>query len=142
MKIKLTAKQELFARELAKGTNQYQAYCKAYPLQAKNSKRETLDVHAHQMSNNERVIARVAHLQHKALESVKYDIEAHFQELKKAQELALLPKGQHGDQDTPSFIKATELKGKVKGLYTQKIEATVTTEMSKVLDELEDGEKD
>ena len=123
-KMKLTAKQEKFARELAKGTSQYKAYCIAYPLQGKNSKRETLDNNAYNLAKNSEIIARVNKLQEKALNHIKYDIEAHYNELELLKALALTPSGKDGTLDVKSAIKAVELKGKVKGLYVTRVEQT------------------
>ena len=126
--MKLTAKQERFARELAKGKTQYESFCIAYPLQAKNSKRETLDVHASTLSKKDKIMTRVNELQENALKHVKYGIEEHFNELEEMKELAL-PKTKDGKinkklADIKMAIKAVELKGKVKGHYVIKTENT------------------
>ena len=128
--MKLTAKQELFAREIAKGTNQYQSFCIAYPLQGRNSKRETLDNNAYKLASRNEIIARVEKLQEKALTHVKYDIEAHFKELEELRQLSLTPMGKDGDIDVKAGIKATELKGKVKGHYVTKTENINTNILS------------
>ncbi|MCP3683773.1 MAG: hypothetical protein GY861_13900 [bacterium] len=120
--MKLTSKQERFCREIAKGTNQYQSFCIAYPLQGKNSKRETLDVHASQLANSDKIKIRVAKLQESALTHVKYDIEAHFKELEEAKKYSMLPRGKYGDMDVQALLKAVELKGKVKGHYIARTE--------------------
>ena len=122
--MKLTGKQEKFARELAKGKTQYEAFCLAYPLQAKNSKRESLDCNASQLASSTKITQRVAKLQEKALNHVKYDIEAHYNELELLKALALTPSGKDGTLDVKSAIKAVELKGKVKGLYVTRVEQT------------------
>ena len=122
--MKLTAKQEMFAREIAKGTNQYQSFIIAYPLQGRNSTRETLDSNASRLASNSKVLTRVEQLQKKALTHVKYDIEAHFKELEELRKLSLVPMGKDGNIDVKAGIKATELKGKVKGHY---VTQTITT---------------
>ena len=123
----LTAKRELYARELAKGNTQIDAYCTAFPMQGKNSKINVLRVRAYELAKDPRIIARVKELQVDALKHVKYDIEAHYNELeriqKRAEEISL---GQYGDPDLKTALKAIELKGKVKGLYTIKVENTNT----------------
>ena len=122
----LTAKRELYARELAKGNTQIDAYCTAFPMQGKNSKINVLRVRAYELAKDPRIIARVKELQVDALKHVKYDIEAHFNELEQAKELSMTPRGKYGDMDTSTMLKAIELKGKVKGLYTIKVENTNT----------------
>ena len=122
--MKLTAKQEKYARELAKGKTQYESFCIAYPLQGQNSKREAIDVNASKLANSTKIVLRVAELQKDALQHVKYDIEAHFNELEQAKEIAMIPRGQYGNVDTSTMLKAIELKGKVKGLYVTKVEQT------------------
>ena len=122
--MKLTAKQERFCQEIAKGKTQYESFCKAYPLQAKNSKRETIDNNAYKLMGNTEIIARIAELTEKSLEHVKYDIEAHYRELEQIRQLALVPNGEHGKLELNPAIKATELKGKLKGLYIERVEQT------------------
>jgi hypothetical protein len=133
----LTGKQEKFSRELAKGKSQYDAFCIAYPLQAKNSKRETIDSNASRLAANNKIVARVKELQYAALNHVKYDIEAHYNELERLQKLAEEASlGKYGDPDLKTAIKAVELKGKVKGLYVLKVEST-NTEIPATKEELE-----
>ncbi len=120
VKVKLTAKQELFAREVAKGTNQYQSFCIAYPLQARNSKRESLDINASKLAKNAKVVLRIEALQKDALNNVKYDIEAHFNELDMLKDLSLTPRGKDGNIDVSTATRNVELKGKLKGLYIER----------------------
>ena len=49
---KLTAKQELFAQGIAQGKDQTESFKIAYPLQAKNSKIETIYVRASELAKN------------------------------------------------------------------------------------------
>ena len=130
--MKLTSKQELFAREIAKGTNQYQSFCIAYPLQGRNSKRESLDCNASQLANSTKIVQRVAKLQNAALNHVKYDVEAHYLELERLKKIALLEDSETipKEMDLKTAGKMVELKGKMKGLYITKTENLNTNILS------------
>ena len=120
--MKLTAKQEKFAQEIAKGKTQYEAYVLSY--YTKNMKRECIDTEASLLSNNQKITQRVKELTQESLEHVKYDIEAHYRELEQIRQLALVPNGENGRIELNPAIKATELKGKLKGLYIERVEQT------------------
>ena len=120
--MKLTSKQERFCQEIAKGLNQSDAYREAYDTE--NMKDEVIHNEACVLMKNHYITIRIKELTEEALEHVKYDIEAHYRELEQIRQLALVPNGENGRIELHPAIKATELKGKLKGLYIERVEQT------------------
>lgn len=120
----LTPKQEKFCQGVAKGLTYSDAYREAY--NAKKMKTETINNSAFKLLKNGEITARVEELKEKTTSDIKYTIEDSFNNLRKAQELALSRKNPLGEAnpDLTNFIKAEELKGKLKGLYVEKKEIT------------------
>jgi len=117
--MKLTAKQEKFAQEIAKGKTQSDAYRASYNI--KNTKDKSINELASVLANDIKIISRVKDLSQKALKHVEYDIEAHYKELEEIRQLALHPETIFDKKELSSAIKATELKGKLKGFYTEQV---------------------
>ena len=120
--MKLTAKQELFAREIAKGTNQYQSFCIAYPLQAKKSKRESLDCNASQLANSTKITQRIVELRkpiQKKFEKTVVDLLEEIEDLKKEKKA-----------DTKVKLDCCKEQGKMLGFYTIKTENINTNILS------------
>ena len=112
--MKLTAKQELFAREIAKGTNQYQSFCIAYPLQGKNSKRETLDIEASRLANSPKITLRLEELRKpikKKFEKTVLDLLQEIEDLKKEKKA-----------DTKVKLDCCKEQGKMLGYYVARTE--------------------
>ena len=115
----LTEQKKRFARNyIANGGNATQAALKAgYSKKSAYSQGQRLlkDVEIKQILEKE---------QKKNLEKFEYTIEQSFENLRKAQELALQRKNPLGvsNPDLTSYIKAEELKGKLCGLYIEKKE--------------------
>jgi phage terminase small subunit len=121
----LTGKQEKFAQEVAKERKSHaEAYRLAY--ETKNMSNEAIYVEACRLMDNPKVSLRIKELQEEALLHVNYDIEAHYKELEELRQLALVPRGDNGNIEINSAIKATELKGKLKGLYIERKDVTVS----------------
>jgi phage terminase small subunit len=118
----LPTKQEKFARLIAEGNSQADAYRGAY--NAKNMTDKTIWEAASRLMADSKVSARVEAIKAESLQHVKYGIEEHFKELDLGAKLALTPTGEHGRIDINAYTKAVELKGKLKGLYTSKVEHT------------------
>lgn len=122
--MKLTAKQEKFAQLLGTSSiTQSDAYRQAYD--AKNMTDKSIWEKASELANDGKVSERIAQLKAEYQTHLKYDAEAHFRELEELKQLALVPRGKDGDVDVKASIKATELKGKLVGLYTEKTELTM-----------------
>lgn len=120
----LTSKQEKFAQLLGTSSiTQSDAYRQSYS--AKNMDDKTIWEEASRMAADPKVHARIAQLKAEYQTHLKYDAEAHFRELEELKQLALVPRGKDGDVDVKASIKATELKGKLVGLYTEKTELTI-----------------
>ncbi len=118
----LTPKQEKFCQGVAKGLTYSDAYREAY--NASKMKAETVNRRAAELMSYGKIKARVEELKEKTTGDIKYTIEDSFNNLRKAQELALSRKNPLGEAnpDLTNFIKAEELMGKLKGLYVEKRE--------------------
>lgn len=133
---KLTGNRELFAKYVASGLSQSDAYRKAYDC--KKSTDKTIHENASRLMADSKVIARVKELSDKAdeklIDSIAYSKEDSFKQLEKAQGIALkcVKKAFHNGKcvdessapDLNNFIRAEELKGKLFGLYVEKSEVT------------------
>lgn len=115
----LTEQKKRFARNyIANGGNATQAALKAgYSKKSAYSQGQRLlkDVEIKQMLEKE---------QKKNIERFEYTMQESFENLKKAQEMALKRTNQLGgsNPDLTNFLKAEELKGKLCGLYIEKKE--------------------
>ena len=126
----LTAKQEKFCQGVAKGLTYSDAYRQAY--NAKKMKPETVNNSAFKLLKNGDIAARIEKLKEKITDDIKYTVEDSFNSLCKAQELALNRVNSFGkpNPDLANFIKAEELKGKLKGLYVEKKELSGGLELT------------
>jgi len=112
---KLTAKQEKFAQLLGTTTStQSDAYREAYDTGSMSP--ETIHTEASVLAKYPRVATRIEQIKKENSQHLKYDAEAHFLELEELRVLAL----SQDKKDITSSIKATELKGKLTGLYVDK----------------------
>ena len=118
----LTPKQEKFCQGVAKGLTYSDAYREAY--NASKMKPESVNRLATKLMKDIKITSRVAELKEKTIGDIKHTIEDSFNNLRKAQELAMSRKNSLGEAnpDLTNFIKAEELKGKLKGLYVEKKE--------------------
>ena len=118
---KLTGKQEKFAQLLGTtNMNQSDAYRMSYD--AENMSPEAISEEAYRLTKHPEVSLRISHIKNESQLHLKYDAEAHFKELEELKKLALTPMGKDGNIDVKAGIKATELKGKLTGLYVEKSE--------------------
>ena len=121
---KLTLKQEKFVQEyLSNGGNATQAYKVAYD--AKNTSSKTINENASRMLANSKIKARLNEYQEKTQETVLYTAEKSFNKLNELLALALCPDGENGRMNLQAALKAEELKGRLVGLYTERVEAKV-----------------
>lgn len=114
----LNERQKKFVREYIKTNNATQS-----ALSAGYSKKTAYSIGQENLKKPEIAEAIEKQLK-KNVEKFEYTIQDSFNNLKKAQEIALARKNQLGDAnpDVQSFIKAEELKGKLCGLYIDKKE--------------------
>lgn len=110
----LTAKQEKFCQNIAKGMNQSDAYREAY--NTAKGKDKTVWENASRLMSDSKVTARIEELRAETTEEIKYTVEDSFRKLSEIQVLAMKNK------KLTEAIKAEELKGKLKGLYVEKRE--------------------
>ncbi len=124
-KNKLTAKQQRFCEEYVVDCNATQAALRA------GYSAKTAGEQGHQQLQKPHVAAEVKRLQEVISERVDYTVDQHMAELEEIHSKALATEpvfdadGQHvGDQwkTSATALKAVELKGKVIGAYTEKVE--------------------
>ena len=117
----LTSKQEKFAQCVASGMTQADAYRSAYNV-GSTTKPETVVQKAMELAKIGYVSARVAELRKPIIEKVGITLENHIAELQSLKQLA---------KDAGNYaaaIKAEELRGKVCGLYVEKVQHSGTGE--------------
>lgn len=120
---KLTFKQEKFCRNIVKGMNKSDAYRDAYD--AEDMKDKTINENASRLSKDSKITARIEKLQEDQRILLEYDISAHIKELDEVKESAMCPRGEYGNVNEASAVRAVELKGKVLGMYVEKKESKV-----------------
>ena len=117
MNVKLTPKQELFAIHVSGGMNQSAAYRLAYD--AENMLDETIHSRASEVASNSKVAARIEELRKPVLEAAGITLKAHLERLQEIGDMAA-EAGQYS-----AAITAEANRGKVSGLYIEKVEAKV-----------------
>lgn len=122
---KLTLKQEKFVQEyLSNGGNATQAYEVAYPG-TKMTKKQ-IGIEAFKMLQNPKISLVLKNYQEEVKETVLYTAEQSFKKLDEILSLALCPDGEDGRLNLQAALKAEELKGRLLGLYTEKLETKIT----------------
>ena len=122
---KLTRKQELFCREyVANGYNATQA-----AIKAGYSKKTAYSIGQENLKKPE-IATFLSEYAKKEQEKFEYTKEAHFKELDELKDLA------KETGNVAAAVKATELKGKLCGLYIEKVEALVKAPV--IVDDIED----
>jgi phage terminase small subunit len=111
--MKLTGKQEKFAQGIAKGLTQADAYREAYDCE--DMAENTIHRQAHEVMKNGKVTARVEELKTAIQEELVYSAKQSFDKFNELQELAVVA-GNIG-----AAISAEEKKGKLAGLYEDKV---------------------
>ena len=120
---------------VANDMSKQDAYKASY--NAENMNNKTISVEIAELTKDPRISLEIARMR----ESINYTVLDHIKELEIGQHLA------KEEKQFATYVKATELKGKVKGLYVErsKLESTVTIKDTPVLDRLkllvEDNEK-
>lgn len=120
----MTPQMEHFARLVAEGKNQSDAYRGAY--KAEKMKPTSINEEASRMMANPAIAARVAFLRNEFAPISRLTLEMHIEELERLKELAL----QAGKFE--AAINAEVNRGKASGLYVTKTE-DVTDPMRKAL---------
>ena len=116
----LTPKQEAFAQAVVSGLSQSDAYRAAYNVR-EGTKSETINQAASRIMADSNVSARVAELRKPVVEAVKITLASHLQRLEE------LSSGAEQAGQYSAAISAEIARGKASGLYTEKVEANVTS---------------
>lgn len=122
---KLTPKQEKFCQEIAKGVNPSQAYINAYnPV---NFSKKEISVEAQKSLKNPKISLAIQEKQLKNQQELVYTARDSFNSLLYAQQMA------EEQKNVQAWLKAEELKGKLLGLYTERIKAEVEGKIVQVV---------
>jgi hypothetical protein len=110
----LTAAEEVFCQNIVRGNNQTEAYRAAYDTS--NYKPATVHRSAKELMTKPKLIARIAELRAPVLKRVEITLENHLIKLGQLSDLAA-SKDQYS-----AAINGEMLRGKVSGLYVDKVE--------------------
>lgn len=110
----LTPKQAAFVREYLKSGNASKAYRESYD--ADGMKPEHINVEASKLLDNPKIAQRVKEFQDKANAAVGITLESHLARLAHLSTVA------EGLDQISASVKAEELRGKVSGLYVERVE--------------------
>lgn len=111
---KLTLKQEKFCQEILKGSTASDAYRAVYNCE--KSKPESIWRLATGLTQNVKVASRIEELKAPAIQSAQMTVENHLRKLEEIRDAAF----EAGNFTAAN--RAEELRGKVAGYYTDKIE--------------------
>lgn len=138
---KLTPKQQKFCNEIIKGKNPSAAYISAY--NPKNQNKETIAVHACHLMKNANILPIIQEKQKEIQQEVVYTAKDSFNKICEIQKMALETKRHiataDGDvvtvdePDLRAALEAEKMKGKLLGLYTEKIKAEVESKVVQVV---------
>ena len=120
MEKKLTPKQEAFAKNVASGMTQADAYRAAYA--AGKMKPESVQVNASKLMSDAKVAQRVSELRNDGAEKAAYTLADHLERL------AELGRGAEAEGKFDAAIKAEEIRGKAAGFHTAKVDMTTKGE--------------
>ena len=113
---KLTHKQEMFCLAYIETNNASEAYRRSY--NADKMKPETINRKAAELMNNGKITARLEQLREPVRERAQITLESHLERLN---HLSLM--AEQAEQYSAA-IKAEESRGKVAGLYVEKVDHT------------------
>jgi hypothetical protein len=111
----LTAAEEIFCQNIVRGNNQSDAYRAAYDTS--RYKDSTIHRSAKELMTKPKLIARIAELRAPVIKKVQITLEEHINKLGQLSDLAAA-KDQYS-----AAINGEMLRGKVSGLYVDKIES-------------------
>ena len=125
MGVLTNAKNEKFAQGVFKGLSQRKAYRAAFPSSEK-WKDSTVDSRASELYNTSEILGRLKELKEEAAsESIKSVIDRKIW-------LSELIDGEHSGM-TADKIRAIDILNKMDGVYTTKIEGSITTKLEELL---------
>jgi phage terminase small subunit len=110
----LTAKQEAFCRAYINAASASAAYREVYDVKRMND--ASVNRTAFELLQNLKITARVQELRDMAAQKAAYTLADHMQRLRTLSELS------EDAEQYAAAIKAEELRGKVSGFYTEKVD--------------------
>jgi hypothetical protein len=116
----LTPKQERFAQLVAEGKTQADAYRGAFDVGV-NTKAETIQKRASELMSSGEVSGRVDELRKPIIEAVGITLESHLKDLMTLRNLAVK------NNQINAAITAEIARGKAAGVSTDRVEATIKT---------------
>lgn len=116
-KIMLSEMRERFAIEIVSGKNQTEAYKAVYSTA--NMKPETIWSNASRVANDSKVMARIEQLREPIIRAAQVSLDTHLVDLMKLRNAAA------GNKQFGAAINAEMARGKVAGLYVDKVEANL-----------------
>ena len=114
----LTPKQEAFCNAVASGAKQIDAYRLAYDHEGMSE--DAKYVESCKIMSNPRIAQRIAELRAPVIAKAQITLENHIAELQRLAKVA------EDAGNVQAAIKATELTGKVSGLYVEKVDQNVS----------------
>ena len=127
--IKLSPQQEIFAQEIAKGSNQTEAYYTAYPTSKKTTK-GAVYVKASQLASDDKVRLRIEEIRAPAIKKLNITVERLLQEIEDLKKESI-------EKDKRLALDCIKEQGKLARLYVEKKEINDTTDYSKILEKIE-----
>jgi len=118
----LTPKQEKFARCVASGMTQSDAYRASYDV-SEDTKPETVNKRSSELMSCGAISGRVEELRAPIVQQAQITLKQHLEELETLREMA------KDKSQINAAISAEVARGKASGLYVEKVDANVTGEM-------------
>ena len=100
---KLTHKQQTFCKEIVLGATQSDAYRKAYD--AENMTDKSIHELSSVLAAGIKVASRIEELREEYSTFLNYDAKAHFEDMDRMREIALVPMGESGNINVNAAIK-------------------------------------
>ena len=114
--IKLSPQREKFAQEIAKGSNQTEAYYTAYPTSKKWTK-DSVYVKASQLASDDKVRLRIEEIRAPAIKKLNITVEGLLQEIEDLKKASI-------EKDKKLALDCIKEQGKLAGLYVDRKELT------------------
>lgn len=122
---KLTPKEQIFCNQIVKGVNPSQAYINAY--KPTNQNKNTIATQAQKILRKPHIVPIIEQGRKEIQQEIVYTAKDSFNSLLYAQQMA------EEQKNVQAWLKAEELKGKLLGLYTERIKAEVEGKIVQVV---------
>ena len=117
----LTPKQEAFAQAVVSGMTQADAYRTAF--NAKRSTAKTVQECASRLMADRKVVARVEKLREPVVKEAQITLKGHIDDLRRLRNMAVK------ERQMSAAISAEIACGKAAGLYVERVEASITSQV-------------